>query len=173
MNHSFGRLTRTGWRDTRGQAVAEFAVVLPLVLFLFLGMVEIGNALAVSHTLSKLSREGANIASRGTSLDTVVTVVASSGRDIHFDRRGGSVVTRVEIRSEGPVVLDQVASPGFENQSRLGTVGNSPVSFASYGLAEGSTYFVVEIFYHYRPITPFAHLFQSALPDPIYDRAVF
>ena len=160
-------------RDTRGQAVAEFALVLPLLLFLFLGMVEIGNALSVSYTLSKLSREAANIASRGTSLDTVLTVVASSGQDIKLARRGGSVVTRLEIGSDGPVVLEQVASPGFEDRSRLGGVGNSPVSFASYGLETGNTQYVVEIFYYYRPITPFARIFQGAFPDPIYERAVF
>ena len=68
--------------------MAEFALVLPLLLFLFLGMVEVGNALTVAHTLSKLSREGANIASRGTSLDTVLTVVATSGRDIQCLRPG-------------------------------------------------------------------------------------
>ena len=153
--------------------MAEFAMVLPLLLFLFLGMVEIGNALAVSHTLSKLSREGANIASRGTSLDTVLNVVASSGQNINLARRGGSVVTRLEIGGNGPVILNQVASPGFENRSRLGGVGHSPVSFASYGLERGSTHYVVEIFYRYRPITPFARLFQRALPGPIYERAVF
>jgi len=153
--------------------VAEFAMVLPLMLFLFLGMVEIGNVLAVSHSLSKLSREGANIASRGTSLDTVLTVVASSGGSISLDRRGGSVVSRVAVRNDGPLILDQVASPGFENESRLGAIGNSPVAFASHGFEAGNTHYVVEIFYRYEPITPFARLFQSALPDPIYERAVF
>jgi len=160
-------------RDSSGQAVAEFAMLLPLILFLFLGMVEIGNALAVSHSLSRLSREAANIASRGTNMDTVLTVVDASGSDIRLGERGGSVVSRIEVRADGLEILDQVASPGYLKQSRLGAVGASPVSFASYGLEAGNTHFVVEIFYHYRPITPFARLFESALPDPIYERAVF
>ncbi len=148
-------------------------MVLPLMLFLFLGMVEIGNALAVSHSLSRLSREGANIASRGTSLDTVLTVVATNGRDINFFERGGSVISRIGVRSDGLEILEQVSSPGFEARSRLGAVGSDPVSFASYGMEAGNTHYVVEIFYRYRPITPFARLFESALPDPIYERAVF
>jgi|AP12_2_1047962.scaffolds.fasta_scaffold03303_2 TadE-like protein len=160
-------------RDTRGQAVAEFAMVLPLMLFLFLGMIEIGNALSVSHSLSRLSREGANIASRGTSLDTVVNVVTYSGQDIQLGQRGGSIVSRVGMRSDGLQILDQVASPGLKDRSRLGTLGSHPVSFASYGLQDDGTYYVVEIFYHYRPITPFARLFESAIPNPIYERAVF
>jgi hypothetical protein len=159
--------------DARGQAVAEFALVVPLILFLFLGMVEIGNAMAVSHTLSKLTREGANIASRGTSLDTVLTVVAANGDEIRLGRRGGSVVTRVEMRVDGPLILDQVSTPGFEDHSRMGTIGQSPVALASIGLERGSTHYVVEIFYYYRPVTPFARLFESALKDPIYERAVF
>jgi len=153
--------------------VAEFALVLPLMLFLFLGMIEIGNALTVSHTLSRLSREAANIASRGASLDTVLTVVSYSGQDIHFGERGGSVVSRVSVRSGDMEILAQSATPGFEDRSRIGTVGSNPVSFASYGLEAGNTHYVVEIFYTYRPITPFARLFQSALPDPLYERAVF
>ena len=148
-------------------------MVLPLVLFLFLGMLEIGNALAVSHSLSRLSREAANIASRGTNLDTVLTVVDASGSDIHLGERGGSVVSRIEVDSGGLEIIDQVASPGFLKQSRLGARGTSPVSFASYGLEAGNTHYVVEIFYRYRPITPFARLFESALPDPMYERAVF
>ena len=148
-------------------------MVLPLILFLLLGMLEIGNALAVSHTLSRLSREGANIASRGTSLDTVLTVMATNGEDIHLGRRGGSVVSKVAVRSDGILILDQVITPGLEDKSRIGTIGSNPVSFASYGLEAGNTHYVVEVFYHYRPITPFARLFESALPDPIYERAVF
>jgi len=148
-------------------------MVLPLILFLLLGMLEIGNALAVSHTLSRLSREGANIASRGTSLDTVLTVMATNGADIHLGRRGGTVVSKVAVRSDGIRILDQVITPGLEDKSRIGTIGSNPVSFASYGLQAGNTHYVVEVFYHYRPITPFARLFESALPDPIYERAVF
>ena len=170
MNRSYAR---AGLRDTSGQAVAEFAMVLPLMLFLFLGMVEIGNALGVYHSMSRLSREGANIASRGTSLDTVLSVVATSGSDIHLGERGGSVISRIGVRSGGLEILDQVASPGFLDRSRLGAVGSSPVAFASYGLEAGNTHYVVEIFYRYRPITPFARLFESALPDPLYERAVF
>jgi hypothetical protein len=143
------------------------------MLFLFLGMIEIGNALAVSHTLSRLSREGANIASRGTNLDTVLTVVATNGVDIRLGQRGGSVVSRIGVSADGLEILDQVASPGFVDSSRLGAIGSNPVSFASYGLESGNTHYVVEIFYRYQPITPFARLFESALPDPIYERAVF
>lgn len=160
-------------RDTRGQALAEFAMVLPVLLFLFLAMVEVGNALAVSHNLSKLTREGANIASRGTSLDTVLTVLNSTGRDIHLAERGGSVVTRVEIRASGPLVLDQRATAGFEAVSRIGAIGDRATSLATADLETGYTHYVVEIFYYYRPVTPFARLFESALRDPIYERAVF
>jgi Flp pilus assembly protein TadG len=148
-------------------------MVLPLMLFLFLGMVEIGNALAVSHTLSRISREGANLASRGTSLDTVVSLVATNGADIHLARRGGSVVSRITMEESGPRILSQVSSPGLEDRSRVGASGAQAASFASYGFETGNTVYVVEVFYHYRPITPFARLFESALPDPLYERAVF
>jgi hypothetical protein len=143
------------------------------MLFLFLGMIEIGNVLAVSHTLSRISREGANIASRGTSLEAVVGVLATNGSDIHLAGRGGSVVSRVFMEEDGPRILAQATSPGLVDRSRIGTVGTEVTSFASYGMDTGNTVYVVELFYHYRPITPFARLFESALPDPIYERTVF
>jgi Flp pilus assembly protein TadG len=51
-------------RDERGQAVLEFALLLPpLLLILVFGMVEIGSALSHNMTIASSTREGARIGS--------------------------------------------------------------------------------------------------------------
>ena len=83
-------IRRPGFRDTCGQAVAEFAMVLPLMLFLFLGMVEIGNALAISNTLSRRSPGREPTSPPGARASTrSLNIVTYNGQDIHLGQRGG------------------------------------------------------------------------------------
>ncbi len=55
-------------RSDSGQGLVEFSLALPIILIILLGMVEFSNAYDRVHGLAGLSREGANIASRGTAL---------------------------------------------------------------------------------------------------------
>jgi Flp pilus assembly protein TadG len=67
------------WRrsaaSSSGQSMVEFAMVLPLVLMLVLGVVEIGYALLDDHVVTKLAREGANLISRDTTLQDAATAM--------------------------------------------------------------------------------------------------
>ena len=45
---------------TRGQALVEFAVVLPLLLLLLLGLLDVGRAVAADVALTDAAREGAH-----------------------------------------------------------------------------------------------------------------
>lgn len=49
-----------------GQSLIEFSLVLPLVLMLALGVIEIGYVLVDQHVVTKLTREGSNLISRDT-----------------------------------------------------------------------------------------------------------
>jgi hypothetical protein len=160
------------WRGTGGQSLAEFAFVLPLLLVVLLGLIEFGNALSVKHAMAGLSREGANIAARGASLDTVLVLVTGTGSDINLAARGGSVVSRIDVQGGVPLIVQQVATSGYGNQSRFGTVGDSAASIPV-GYADGSDHYAVEIFYGYQPITPLPNMLLSAIPNQIYERSVF
>ena len=45
-------------RDTKGQALVEFALVLPILLLLILGIVEFGRAWNLAQMMSDVAREG-------------------------------------------------------------------------------------------------------------------
>jgi len=51
---------RRAWRD-RGSAAVEFALVMPVLLVLVLGIVEFGRAYNVQTTVSAAAREGARV----------------------------------------------------------------------------------------------------------------
>jgi len=52
-------MNRKIWAGRRGQALVEFAMVLPLVLVILLGIVEFGFILYNQHVITNASREGA------------------------------------------------------------------------------------------------------------------
>ena len=58
-----------------GQSLVEFAIILPLVLLIVLGVVEVGYALLDQHVVTKLTREGSNLISRDTTLQDAATAM--------------------------------------------------------------------------------------------------
>lgn len=159
-------------RSETGQGVAEFAIALPVILVVLLGMVEFAHAYDRVHGLAGLSREGANIAARGTGLTEVMNVVMTNGRTLNVDRSGGAVISRIVVRQGTPVVEAQLASSGYEDSSRLTDADDAARWIADAGLAEGSTHYTVELFLTYEPVTPLTKLIGIA-PSLLYERALF
>jgi Flp pilus assembly protein TadG len=54
-----GRKWGAVWIDERGQALAEFALVLPLILFFIAGIIEFGRAWNIKQAITDAAREGA------------------------------------------------------------------------------------------------------------------
>ncbi len=149
-------------------------LVAPLLLIVVFAVLELGHAFDVAHTLAGLAREGANIASRGTALDTVLDVTIQNGSDVDLADVGGAVVSKLTIDQNGvPRIVQQVASTGYSGSSRLGTTGNPAAALSGLGLVNGTTVYAVEVFYAYRPLTPLGNLVTGIIPGTVYDRAVF
>ncbi len=155
-----------------GQSLLEFALVVPMLALILFGIVELGTAFTISHGLSTVSREGANIAARGTDLDTVLAVVMANS-DVGLATRGGSIATKVTVQSGVPMVMAQSASSGYAGQSQLGTIGNPAMQLSGFGLSDGSTHYIVEVFFDYQSITPLSNFVAGVVPSPMYERAVF
>lgn len=166
------RLLRRLSGDRRGQALAEFALVAPLLILLVMGVVELGRSLGVVHGMAGISREGALLASRGVALNDVISIVTANGSDFGFAGSGSVIVSRIEIRAGAPVIVDQRSSGSYA--SRLGALGeDAGGGLAASGFVTGGTVFAVEAFFDYRPITPLRNLIAGIIPDPLYERSVF
>lgn len=55
-------MSRIGHRRSRGQALLEFALVLPVLVFLLLGLFDLSRAIYAYNTLSNASATGARVA---------------------------------------------------------------------------------------------------------------
>lgn len=92
------------WRfiqpDTRGQGLVELALVLPLLVLLLLGIVELGFTMYDYLTLATANREGVRLASRARFTDEMVTqlVVSSSGL---IEQDDGSFKPNMVLIGEG------------------------------------------------------------------------
>jgi hypothetical protein len=148
-------------------------LVAPVLVIVLFAVFELGHAFDVAHTLAGLAREGANIASRGTALDTVLSVTLQNGGSIALGKEGGAVVSELQVKGGVPRIVSQVASSGYAGHSRLGDTGDPAASLAGLGLVDGRTIYAVEVFYSYRSLTPIGRLVPGMVPGTVYDRAFF
>src|SRR5688500_6039647 len=102
--------------DERGASAVEFALIVPVLIVLVLGIIEFGHAFQVQGTLSAAAREGVRAMAlrndRAGAMDVVQNAAASLNPDITdaqitIDRDcptvgGGDVAVRLAIDSPMP-----------------------------------------------------------------------
>ncbi|MGH9374337.1 MAG: TadE/TadG family type IV pilus assembly protein, partial [Vicinamibacterales bacterium] len=90
------RSLRRTLRDQAGQSIVEAAMVMPLLVVMVLGVVEVGYALLDQHVATRLTREGSNLISRDTTLDDAAQVMrAIASRPVNFDDGTSKVIFSV------------------------------------------------------------------------------
>lgn len=83
----------------RGQSLIEFALIMPLILLLALGVIEVGYALLDQHVVTKLSREGSNLISRDVPIiDAVTALRTMSTRPVDFTAANQSRIIFTVLR---------------------------------------------------------------------------
>jgi len=153
--------------------LVELTLTVPVLLAVMFGVLELGTLLDVTHQISSLTREGANMASRGASLDSVLLITRTNGRTVGLMNTGGAIVSEIEVKNGVPLIRDQVASSGYAGTSRLGVLGATALPLVGQGLRSGKLYYAVEVFAPYHPFTPLDQLVGAIVPDVLYDRTVF
>ena len=96
--------------NEHGQSLLEFAFIMPLVLLLALGVIEVSYALLDQHVVTKLTREGSNLISRDVKINDVETAMRTmSTRPVDFNTRSRMILT----------VLRKGGTPGTPNYDRV------------------------------------------------------
>lgn len=173
-------MTPTRHRPGRGQpglAIVEFAMVLPIVLVLMFAVVDFGRAVLTRQVLINLSREAANLSSRGTALGDTLAAVQTSAAPLDLQARGFVILTEVFRDTNGNLrIIQQLAAGSEPGASRVGTGVGNPAVLPSTTPAiprAGQSLFVAEVFYRSAPITPVGDLLDIALGERFYDIAFF
>lgn len=187
-------------RDARGQSVLEFALILPLVLLLVLGVIEVGYALQDQHLITKLTREGSNLISRDTTLEDAATTMKSmSSLPVNFADGSSKVIFSVIRRgaTTGSPNYDKMvlyqryeygSYPGTSAVNGSGSFGGPPNFQAANSdsntslrvtslpadlvSVKGGMIYVTEIFTRHTLITP-VNRFGVSVPQTLYSIAYF
>ena len=187
-------------RNERGQAMIEMAVVLPLVVILLLGVVEVSYALLDQHVVTKLTREGSNLISRDTTLQDASSAMRNmSTRPVDFTKSAKmifSVIKRVGTvgapNFDKPILYQRYEYGAIPGASTLatrggGSFGGAPDYIANNSdndtnlqitnlpaniIAPGGMLYVTEVYTRHTLITPFDK-FGVTVPDTLYSIAYF
>jgi hypothetical protein len=192
----------TGCSDSSGQSIIEFAVILPLLLVLVLGVVEVGYALFDQQVVTKLTREGSNLTSRDVSFqDTVTALTTMSTRPVDFNDGSSRLILSVLYKGAtvgsnnyNQVILRQRYEYGsYPGSSKLTIAGSGSFNGlpdyeavnpdSNTGLqvtnvpsnivvAPGGLVYVTEIYTRHVLITPFDR-FGVSVPQTLYSIAYF
>ncbi len=187
-------------RRQRGQSLVEFSLVLPLLIVIVFGVVEISYVILDQHIVTKLTREGSNLISRNTALgDAAAAMRAMSARPVNLDdgsRLIFSVIRNVQTvgaANYNKAILSQRYEYGnLSAQSTLQTRGGASfgpapeyqaanadsnvnlqlTNLAPNLLSLGGTLYVTELYTRHPTITPLAG-FGIQVPDTLYSIAYF
>jgi Flp pilus assembly pilin Flp len=187
-------------RDARGTALVEFSLVVPLVLVLVLGVIEVSYALLDQHVVTKLTREGSNLISRNTSLLDAATAIknmssrpvdfttsarvilsvfknvktagaANFGKDVLYQRyEYGALSASSALVTRGAGAFG--AGPDFVAINSDNDVSLQVTNLPPGVLAPGGLLYVTEIYSRHPLITPFDR-FGVSVPGTLYSIAYF
>jgi len=185
-----------------GQSLVEFALVLPLVLLVALGVIETSWALLDEHIVTTLSREGSNLISRDTTIQDATTAIRQMATaPVNLDNGSSTVIFSVIKNGARPGTANYQKAflyqryvygtyPGTSQFTTAGTgsfggapnyLANNPDTDASLQITNapsnlvptpGSLIYVTEIFSHHMLLTPFDR-FGIAMPTTLSSIAFF
>lgn len=106
-----------GSRRRKGASIVEFAILLPPLLLLLLGVWEVGRIVETAQVLSNAAREGARQASTGVKSQTQVeTAVRKYIELAGFDSTGHTVLIRNLTQNPSAAPSDPSDDPLLANQ---------------------------------------------------------
>lgn len=93
---------RNLWVDTRAVAAVEFAIVVPFMLLLYLGGVELGNGMAISVKVSETAHTVADLVSRNACVtnSSLSTMLGASSATIAPYSSGSTTVIVSEVSTD-------------------------------------------------------------------------
>ena len=183
-----------------GQSIVEFAMVLPLMLTLVLGIIEVGYALYENHIIITMAREGSNLISRQSTMDEAEGAIgAASSGPVNLSNDGKLIFSVVRFGTGGAnlnqAIISQRRAVGTISANSI--LGDPPTSAYNGGpnytaknpdndlsirvsgslpngltLMAGQSFYITEIYTTHEAITPFSK-FGITLPTQLYASAYF
>lgn len=169
-------------RCRKGQSIVELTLLFPMLAALLYTTIEFANIIGTHHALTSLTREAANLTSRGEDPDTALdAVIATSGPTVRTDNltQWNIIYSRIVQDPGVPcpptpctyIVESQELRGSFGQSSQIGSAGGTVTIPGIASVAAGQTFHAVEIYYNYGPnIITYV---GSSLDQIFYDRTIF
>lgn len=160
--------------NERGIAAMEFALMLPLLLSIFFGIVEFARFALINQKLDKLVHSMADFTTQGTTISTQELATFSNTATQILTPFGftGTIVFSSIVNSaasaapcagkNSPCIIWQSACLGNAN-SLMGASGSVPTNFPLVGMGTGQNVVVAEVFYNFGPLTAYTGQVMSSL----------
>lgn len=191
---------KSKFRSQRGQSLIELSLIAPLMVFLAYGAIEVGSVISAHLTMTHTSREGANLISRGTAVNTALDAIVAASSNTFGPANNANwriIYSRLE---QDPALPCPYAPPNpcyfikrpanisatngpfrgglTSKQSKLSATGavDELVNIAGMipgvnVVQPGQTFHVVEVYYNYAP-----HIVTyvgKGINSDFYDRTIF
>jgi hypothetical protein len=175
-------------RSRKGQSLIELMLIAPLMIALAYGALEVGSVISTYLTMSHTSREGANLASRGTlpnpALDAIILAAAPTLRDAN-KAQWKVIYSRIIPNPVNPganepynFIVDtafdgQIPRGNLSKASKLGTPGTPVTQAILPGIqnVKLQKFHVIEVFFDYAP-SIITYVGRGINTD-LYERTIF
>jgi Flp pilus assembly protein TadG len=162
-------------RNNAGQALVEMTLVTFMLVALLFGLIDFGRAIMMRQIVVNISREAANLASRGTDLTNALKAVTGSAKPLNINANGYVILTVVTRNADRVAkIVDQEFSGGVRANSKIGMGKGNAAILPNDGIpAVNQTLVAAEVFYRFAPITPIGKLLGIGSLSQLYDVAYF
>jgi hypothetical protein len=175
------------FHSERGQSLVELTLMVPLMILLVYGVVEVGSVISTYLTITHTTREGANLTARGTppnvALDAIIAAAAPTIRNdnpeqwrVIYSRLIQQPNTPcspscIYIIDPDPVNPGQIIRGNFGQTSQLGNIGDTVTIPGVQDVAAGQTFHAIEVYYDYGPsVITFV---GNNINQTFYERSIF
>jgi Flp pilus assembly protein TadG len=124
----------------RGQSLVEFAFIMPFILLVAFGVIEVSYALLDQHVVTKLTREGSNLISRDVTINDAVNALRNmSTRPVDLNSTRSRIIFTVLRRGTTPGTANYNNVIAYQRYSFGGLTGvQSALRTAGSGAYNGS-----------------------------------
>lgn len=165
------------WRDNRGVAAIEFALLLPVLVMLLIGSIEVTMKIWSTQKAEKLSVTLADVVaqSQSVTMSDLTKLTGSVDRIMDpfpFGTNGVVIISsvyRAQDTTEVKVNWQFKTSGSLSVVSKIGEEGDDADMPEDLALNERENVIVAEVFYKYEPIAP-GLMFDDVV---VYRRAFF
>lgn len=160
MSHTKHQPVRDLWRAHGGMAMVEFALVLPVLMTLFYGTIEVTRYILIAQKVEKLAHSVADLTAQSdTATIATLNQVMAAASDIMSPYTMGSN-GRIIISSLYRAPSTANATISWRHQgggtltatSQVGLVGATPTMLAGFTFEERENVIVAEVYYQFSPL---------------------